>query len=887
MLVDVGSRLGAYEITALIGEGGMGRVFRARDTRLKRDVAIKAIRPEIAADAGLIARFRREAEALAALNHPHIASIHDVIEWDGSQFLVLEMVEGETLADRIARGPLATADALAIAKQIAQALEGAHARGIVHRDLKPANVKITPAGVVKVLDFGLAKGNTGETANAASLTQSPTITANATAGGVILGTASYMSPEQARGQTIDPQSDVWALGCVLHEMLTGCRAFSGSTVTDVLAAIVRGEPEWSRLPPDTPAVLRTLLRRCLEKDRARRLHHVADVRIEIEDVLANPTAMKDRPANDGRRAAVTRAVAAALLVMAAALAVALALALRSPVPASEMRVELTTPQSPEPAYLAISPDGRTLAFIAAGDGVSRIWVRSLSGTAAQPLTGTELATAPFWSPDSQSLGFFADGKLKRIDLAGGAARVLASAPIGNGGTWNADGTIVYAPSAIGGLFRVSVAGGEAQPVTRVASGQTGHRLPQFLPDRRHFLFYARGSPEMRGIFVGTIDGAEPRRVIDAESAGVLASTGHLLFVRQPTLFAQPFDTDRLEVSGDPFPVADQIAFEGGANVAAVTASPAGPVAYRTGGASGQRQLTWVDRSGKKLDVVGAPDVASLFNPEMSPDARWVAYNRTVEAYQDIWLIETARGVLRRFTFGSNSDQIPVWSPDGQRLIFGSNQGGGPYNLFVKALNGDSTETLLLQSTQNKFAMSFSPNGRFLLYRNTGEDTNWDLWALPIDSGTRPGTPFPVVQTSFQELMGEFSPDGRWIAYQSDESGQYEVYVQSFPVPGARIQVSTNGGSQPRWRGDGHELFFMGLDSRLMAAPIAIDGKGQLQAGLPVGLFIARTAGGPVPIPQKQQYVVSADGQRFLLNSLTDEATTSPITLILNWAPPTK
>jgi Tol biopolymer transport system component len=880
MSLDIGSRLGAYEVLALIGEGGMGRVFRARDTRLKRDVAIKALQPEVAGDADRIARFRREAEALAALNHPHIATIHDVLEWNGSQFLVLEMVEGQTLADRIERSEIPTAEALAIARQIAEALEAAHARGIVHRDLKPANVKITPSGVVKVLDFGLAKDQTGDAARNASLTHSPTMVSPMTGGGVVLGTSSYMSPEQARGQSIDAQSDVWAFGCVLYEMLTRERAFQGATVTDVLAAVVRADVDWSQLPAETPAAVHRVLRRCLHKDRARRLHHIADARIEIEDALIGPAVPADHAAPRTRSAWIAACV---LLVIAAALATALTLALRPAAPLPETRVDITTPPSSD-AILAISPDGRTLAFVAAVEGVSRLWLRSLSSTTAQPLAGTELATAPFWSADSRSVAFFADGKLKRYDVGGGAARTLTNAPIGSGGTWSGDGIILYAPSAIGPLFRIAAAGGESVPVTRLQTGQSGHRLPHFLPDGRHFLFYARGTPDVRGIFVGDLDGTEPRRVLDADSSAVFASTGHLLFVRQPTLFAQPFSVDRLAVFGDLIPISDRIAFEPGNNAAAMSTSAAGPIAYRTGGASGQRQLTWFDRSGKKVDVVGPPDSASPFNPEISPDARWIAHNRTVDAYQDVWLLETARGVLRRFTFDPVSDQIPVWSPDARWLVFGSNRKAGVYDLYIKAVTGTASETLLLESALNKFPMSFSPDGRFLLYRVTAPGTNWDLWAVAIDQGKAAGQPFPVVDTSFQELMGEFSPDGRWVSYQSNESGQYEIYVQAFPQPGVRTQISTNGGSQPRWRPDGRELFYMGLDSRLMVASIAEDGKNQLQAASPVGLFGVKTPLGPVPIPQKQQYAVGGDGQRLLVNSLTDEATASAITLILNWSP---
>lgn len=613
----------------------------------------------------------------------------------------------------------------------------------------------------------------------------------------------------------------------------------------------------------------------------------ADARLELEELRADePPAIDTSPTRLSRSVRWAWFAAAALGVMAAGLAGVLALVLRPRTPPPEMFVEINTPPSSAPGFLAMSPDGRAIAFVAATGGVSRLWLRALNGRAAEPLAGTELATAPFWSPDSRSLGFFADGRLKRIDIASGLTRTLASAPIGGGGAWNRDGVIVYAQSAIGQLFRVSASGGEAVAVTRLLPRQTGHRLPHFLPDQRHFLFYARGAPLVGGLFVGSLDGTQPRRVLESDSSAVLTATGHLLFVRQGTLFARAFDIARQEVQGDDIPVASPIAFDADINVAAVTSSLAGPVAYRTGGSSGQRELTWFDRTGKRLGVVVASDRTSLFNPELSPDGRHVALNRTVEPYQDIWQIEIARGVFRRFTFNPASDQIPVWSPDGQRVVFGSNR-TGTYGLYEKAANGPDTETLLLESPQNKFPMSFTPDGRHLLFRNTNENTNWDLWVLPFGSDGRAGKPFPVVHTAFQEMMGEFSPDGRWIAYQSNESGRYEIYVQAFPAPGARTQVSTQGGSQPRWRRDGKELFYLGLDSQLMAVSIAIDAKAQVQTGAPVPLFLTRTAGGPVAIPQKQQYAVSADGKRFLVNSLTDEATSSPITLVLNWAPASK
>jgi Tol biopolymer transport system component len=889
MTLEVGSRVGAYEVVALIGEGGMGRVYRARDSRLKRDVAIKALHADVAGDADRIARFRREAEALAALNHPHIGGIHDIVECDGAQFLVLEMIEGQTLADRIQAGEIPAEEVLTIAAQIARALEAAHDRGIVHRDLKPANVKVTPDGVVKVLDFGLAKDQSRPDARAASLTHSPTVVSQGTAGGMVLGTASYMSPEQARGQRVDAQSDIFAFGCVLYEMLTRTRAFDGPTATDVLAAIVRSDVDWSRLPPALPPAVHRVLRRCLEKDRARRLHHIGDARLELEDALAAPEGGAVPRPPQRRQAAWPWIVAAASLASALALAVVLALNRRATTPPLEMRVELNTAVAADPWYLAISPDATRVAYMASSDGVSRLWVRSLPDPTPRVLTGTELASAPFWSPDGRALGFFSDGKLKRIDIApgtaaGGLTRNLGAAPIGAGGSWNRDGVIVYAPSAVGPILRIPAAGGEAVPVTRLLAGQSGHRFPFFLPDQRHFLFYARGTPEVRGIYVGSLDDTTAQRLIDTDTAGVVTASGHLLFARQGTLFGQTFDVERLQLGGEPFAVAEQVAFDIATNAVAATTSRAGPWAYRTGGSGGQRRLQWLDRTGKQLATVGIADTTSLFNPELSPDGHWVAINRTVDAYQDIWLIESARGVLRRFSFDPLSDQIPVWLPDSSRVIFGSNRQTGIYDLYIKDVNGQEPETLLLQTKENKFAMSVSRDGRMLLYRNTGPNTNWDLWAVPLAGDASQRTPFPVVHSSFQELMGEISSDNGWVAYQSNESGRYEIYVQTFPQAGARMQVSTQGGSQPRWSDDGKELFFISLDSRLMVSAIRRDGKGQLNMGEPQVLFPVRTPGGPVPIPQKQQYDVSRDGQRFLINALSDAGSLSPITLVMNWKP---
>jgi serine/threonine protein kinase/Tol biopolymer transport system component len=880
LTISVGSSLGAYEITALLGEGGMGRVFRARDTRLKRDVAIKVLPDEFAIDAERTARFRREAEALAALNHPHIAGIHDVFESGGCQFLVLELVEGETLDARIRRGPVTLPEALGIARQIAEALEAAHERGIVHRDLKPANVKVTPDGRVKVLDFGLAKDLEGRQGSAASLTHSPTFVGGATKAGVILGTAAYMSPEQARGLAVGPQADVWALGCVLYEMLTGRQPFSGPTVTDVLAAVVRGDPDWSALPSSTPAALRSLLRRCLQKDLSQRLHHIADVRIDLEDVRADaPIGAGQSAGRSGPRWSVI--ALAGLGLIAVSLASAYVITSRRGTVAPELHVDIATPPSSEPLSIALSPDGLKIVYVATVEGMMRLVVRALADGKTQTMPGTELAAQPFWSPDSRSIGFFADGKMKRVDMAGGLTQTIAAAPIGGGGDWNRDGVVLFAPTILGGLFRVPAGGGEPVAVTRpIPTRQNGRRVPRFLSDGKHFVFFASGSLDSRGVYVGSLDGTPPKRLMDIDVAASVGPSDQLLFVRQGTLFAQQLRLERGELAGEPFAVANRVAFDSTVTQAAITA-PAGSLAYRTGVASGQRLLVWLDRSGRKIGQIGNGDTAAMLNPELSADGRFVAVNRTVDN-TDVWLIEAARGVLRRFSFDADTDQIPVWSPDGKRVVFSSNRKGA-YNLYQKPADSPGGEEVLLETGENKFAMGFSADGKYLLYRNTAPSTNWDLWVLPLVGDAR--KPFPVVKTAFQEMIGEFSPDSHWIAYQTNESGQFEIYVQSFPEPGSRTQISTFGGSQPRWRRDGKELYYVALDGQLMAAPISVNANRFLETGAPVPLFTTRTPGGAIPSPQKQQYAVSSDGQRFLFNSLTDEAATSPISLVLNWRPP--
>ena len=666
MSIAIGTKLGAHEITGVLGRGGMGEVYRARDTKLKRDVAIKILPEEFSLDPERIARFHREARAIAALNHANIAAIHELGETRTTKFLVLELVEGDTLAQRIQRGPLPLEEALNIARQIGEALEAAHEKGIIHRDLKPANIKITPQGKVKLLDFGLARIFEDESEDLDS-SNSPTLV-SATAGGVILGTAAYMSPEQARGQKADKQSDVWAFGCVLYEMLTGQQIFRGQTVTDILSGIIRSEPDWSALPQSTPVFVRSLLRRCLRKERSRRLRDIADARIEIEEAGTPAEREPDRakPQEKARRVSVTwfAAVLAIALVLGAALVVVSLFYFNRTAP-PEIRVEVNTPSTSDPLSFAISPDGRRLVFSASSEGKSQLWVRPLDSVAAQPLAGTDGASYPFWSPDTASVGFFADDKLKRIDIVGGAPQVLANAVAPWGGSWNRDGTILFAPAGAGPLLKVPATGGEPVAVTQLEAGQAAHKFPQFLPDGRHFIYFIQGAGQ--GVYAGSLDGGPSKKLVNADAAAVVFPSGFLLMARQTTLFAQAFDFKRQELSGNPFPVAEHAALNTTGNAAGLSAT-LGIVAYRTSPLGLARQLTWLDRSGKTVGTIGGPDTADLTDVELSPDGKHVAVYRTVNSNPDIWLIDTARGVPTRLTF-DNVDQRPVWSPDGATIYY--------------------------------------------------------------------------------------------------------------------------------------------------------------------------------------------------------------------------
>jgi serine/threonine protein kinase len=872
-----GTRLGAYEILTLIGTGGMGEVYRARDSRLGRDVAIKILPSDIAADPDRLARFEREAHLLASLSHPNIAHIHGIDDSAGAPALVMELVDGPTLADRIAKGPIPLDEALPIAKQIAEALEAAHEQGIIHRDLKPANIKVRADGTAKVLDFGLAKAF--DPVAAGNATMSPTLSIHATQAGMILGTAAYMSPEQTRGKTVDRRADIWAFGCVLYEMLSGRRAFDGDDLSITLASVQKSEPDRRALPADVPAAIRRLLSRCLQKDPMQRCQAMGDVRIEIADVLSGAPSLADDPVATAR----TLSRRALPWAVASVLAIALAFAVWArwrPASLPVVRLDVNTPPTTEPFSFAISPDGRQIVFVASGPKTSQLLLRSLDQVAAQPLDGTEGARDPFWAPDSRAIAFFADGKLKRVDLTGGAPQILADAPNSRGGAWSREGSIVFSGTTTGGLKVVPAVGGRMSELPRT-EGIVSSRWPHFLPDGRRFLFAAMlGQVETRGVFVGSLDGRPPARVLSVASETSYAA-GHILFVNQGVLLARPFDPTAAVVAGEPVPVAQMVGADTVLGRAGFSVSDTGVLAYRSGSAS-RRQVAWVDRKGQITDVIHAPEESALANIEISPDGRHVGFNRTLNGNADIWFVDVRSRIASRFTYDPNIDSEPLWSPDGSRVVFRSSR-NGKYDLFQRPADGSTDERPLLVTDHDKAPQDWSQYGNVLLFASQDPKTASDLWALPMDGESKA---FPIVQTSFDEVQGKISPDGHWLAYASNETGTYEVFLQAFPKSIGKQQVSMGGGIYPRWRSDGRELYYVTLDNRLMVVPIQTSpGRAVITPGAPTMLFRTRMAvGGVVGIAgalSKAQYTVAPDG-RFLMLMDAEDIPLAPINIALNW-----
>ena len=875
--------IGQYRVISKIGEGGMGEVYRARDTKLGRDVAIKVLPAAFSADAERLRRFEQEAQAAGALNHPNILVIFHIGTHDGAPYIVSELLEGETLRERMGAHassvPLPQRKAIDYALQIAHGLAAAHAKGIVHRDLKPENLFVTNDGRVKILDFGLAK-LTGTGDGTQSQTEVPTRRVD-TDPGMVMGTMGYMSPEQLKGQPADHRSDIFSFGAILYEMLSGKRAFRGDSMAETMSAILREDPpDLSETNKTVSPALERVVHHCLEKNPEERFHSARDLAFAIESLSGAATSsgqtmtMATLPALRPRTRERIAWIASTVVLLIAALALAFLYFRRTPTESlNAVRFFITEPEKSNfsSIQVPISPDGRHLAFVATtADGKQLLWVRSLDALSARALPGTEGAINPFWSPDSRSLGFFAGGKLKKIEAAGGPPLTLCDAPNGRGGTWNRDGVILFSPNTTAPLYRVSASGGVASAVTKLDEGarrrqERSHRWPSFLPDGNHFLYLGVG------IRVASLDAPEGKLLLQADSNAVY-SQGYLLFMRERTLMAQPFDTKRLEMAGDAVPIAEQVQVGGGGGKGGFSVSEQGILAYRTGDVGSGSQITWFDRSGKQTGVLG--DLANYASIHFSPDRKRVAVS-IAGSNGDIWLYELARGLRTRLTFDPEAQHDVIWSPDGNRLVFNSSR-KGRLDLYQKAADGTGSEELLVESDVDKYPNSWSPDGRFLVYSTTFDvpKTGTDLWVLPV-SGDR--KPFPFLQTEFNESRGQFSPDGRWIAYQSDESGRDEVYVTLFPGPGGKRQISTAGGTFPRWRSDGKEIFYLSPDNKLMV--VEVKGQGSnLEVGAARALFDVR----PGNTTSGYQYDVTADGQRFLVNTSVEQKASSPITVVINW-----
>jgi Tol biopolymer transport system component len=865
----------------------MGEVYRARDARLGRDVAIKVLPESVARETERLSRFQREAKMLAALNHPNIASIYGFEDSGSVHGLVMELVEGPTLADRIAQGAIPIDEALGIAKQIAEAVEYAHERGIIHRDLKPANIKLAGDDAVKILDFGLAKALDVD-ASQSDMSNSPTITRMATQAGIILGTAAYMSPEQAKGKTVDRRTDIWAFGCVFYEMLTGKSAFGGETVTETLAAVIRAEPDWTLLLEDTPAAIRRLLGRCLKKDVRQRLQAIGDARIAIEEVIAGgledsqaPAAAVASPVPFPRwREMLPWGVAAILLIAAAVCATLLWRAASAPV--RSVRSYILPPDGTSFAFAApigssvISPDGTKLIFSARGsDGKQMLWVRNLDSLSSQPREGTQDGSFPFWSPDSVSVGFFAHGKLMKIDASGGPAETICDAGSARGGTWSANGVIVFAPKTIGGLDHVPAAGGNATELmaTDKTLQQLPARWPEFLPDGIHFLYFGGSpmGPNSGGIYLGSLASGERTLLIAADSDALYASPGYLMFLRGKTLMAQPFGANGLKVTGDAFPIAEQVASPSSYRLGHFSVSEHGELVYDNA-QQDQSQVTWLDASGKQLGTVGDPGV--YLDLRISPNGKRLVETIGNSSTNDLWLMDLDREVRTRFTFDVAVHGYPIWSPDGTELAFYSFSPGN-LNIYEKAANGTGATETLVTDGAPKEPSDWSRDGRFIAYWRQDIEGGGGLgvWILPMFGDRKP---YRLLQTQLNELRPSFSPDGKWLAYSSNESGRYEAFIVSFPQPSSKFQVSSGGGGYVRWRADGKGLYFVSADNKMMMADVEETG-GTLQIGATHTLFQLAQPSGEVPA-----YDVTSDGKKFLVAEPIAASGVQPVTLVTNW-----
>ena len=870
MTLPIGTKIGPYEVTASLGAGGMGEVFRARDTRLDRDVALKILPAEFSSDPERLARFEREAKTLAALNHSNIAAIHgieDARRDDGthvSRALIMELVDGEDLSQRLARGPISVEEALPIARQIAMALEAAHEQGIIHRDLKPANVKVRPDGTVKVLDFGLAKADVH--ASGANVLNSPTITSPMTMQGTILGTAAYMAPEQARGQAVDRRADIWAFGCVLFEMLTGRRPFDGPTVTDVLAAVVKSEPDWGSLPADTPASVQRLLRRCLTRDRSERLQHMGDARL---DLTASPQPESIRAASPtparSRRLVMLSGWVAALVATAVAV---WAYVGRDVAPVTRAAYRFSIPQLAAGAATPIvSPDGRHLAYAAS----SRIWVRSFDGVDRRPLDGTDGARSPFWSPDSRHIGFFAGELLKRVALTGGLPDTLATVPQGwPAASWSSKGSILIEVTESPGNegWYVLQPGTSSLKKLRAFSDNRpinpDKAFPEFLPDGVHFLF-THPVDTTATLQIGSIASESTTALVQAETRASYAS-GFVFYVRGGALFAQPFDPDARALTGDPVQIVENIDYFTPTGEASFSVSQEGTLVFRR--FEPRSHLQWFARDGRQVGTVAEPNYYSA--PAIARDGQRLAVEilDPRRSTADLWVIDLERNIPTRLTSSPRSELNPQWSPDGAQLAFSADWEGPP-NLYVIAAAGGEPRILVPFDRTVQDPDGWSPDGSEVLY--TKRTDSLDIWAVAVATGERRR----ILGTTFNEGSPKVSPDGRWLAYVSNASGRGEVYVRPFPDGTSQVRLSTNGGRLPDWRADGHELFYVEPSGDVMAVSFAPGASGAARPGLPTRLF-------QVDARLLRAFDVAPDGQRFLLHLADHTTLTHPDEVVVDW-----
>jgi eukaryotic-like serine/threonine-protein kinase len=874
MTLSAGTRLGPYEIVSAIGAGGMGEVYKARDTRLDRDVAVKVLPEHLASNEEIRQRFEREAKTISQFSHPHICALYDVGREGDVEYLVMEFLEGESLADRLGKGALPTEQILRYGIEIADALDKAHRQGIVHRDLKPGNIMITKSGV-KLLDFGLAKplasAGARPISGASVMATEAQVSQPLTERGTVLGTFQYMAPEQLEGAEADSRSDIFAFGAVLYEMATGRKAFTGKSQASLIGSILRDDPApVSEVAPMVPPALNRVVKTCLAKDPEHRFQTAHDIKLQLEWIAEGgsqaglPAPVVARRKNREKFAWST----AAVLAIAAA-ALGFGFWKRTPQPKHTMRFDVDVPPDVVSVDMPrISPDGRILAFDAIDStGKSRIWIRPLNAIQAHPLAGTEGTKRVFWSPDSRHLGFMADGKLQKVDVAGGPPQKICDAPTGADGTWSPSGMILYDGTGTDPIMRVPATGGVPTILVKpdASRKETQVGWPEVLPDGKHFLYMSVASRVADSTYrIASLDGTENRVFAPGQSAITYVEPGYLLFLRDRTLVAQPFDAKGLKTTGEPVPVAEQVGTDS-VGLARFSISREGTLVYRTGEVNDR--MIWVDRSGKELETLGDP--AKYHNPELSPDEKHLVFDLDdPQGGTNVWIRDLARGVNSRLTFGSGGGVVPQWSPDGKRVVYTTG-----IDLVEKSADGQGAEMPLLKSDELKIAEDWSPDGRFLAFMSRGKETSWDIWILPMEGDRKP---FPWLKTPAFEANAAFSPDGGYIAYESNESGRGEVYVQSFPGPGGKWQISAGGGAEPRWRADGKELFYRVGFQRIMAVDVQTGAT--FQAGIPKTLIstgldsdIART-----------HYLPSKDGQRFFLVATPAHSSLTPTTVVLNW-----